>query len=425
MKKAVSIHKTARATYPIIGYSLSNPLKNNCNDTKSGLMTEYNFDEIVDRTQHQSAKWTAFDNDCLPMWVADMDFRSPPSAIEAMVERAQHGVFGYTMDPPKLKQAIVDRMKRLYDWEITQEDIVFSPGMVTALNAICKGFGSDGDGVILETPIYGPFFSATRNNRKYVHSVDMTYVDYGDGSFGYEGDYEAFERAASEPQATIHFVCNPHNPGGFTYTREQLERVADICIKNDVLIVADEIHSDLILEGKHIPIASLSDEAAQNCITMIAPSKTYNLPGMGCSILIVQNKDIRETISNTLRGLGVHVNIMGYEAAYGAYSGGQEWLDQLLVYLKGNRDFAIEYIRELMPQIKTTVPTATYLLWMDMRDLGIDDLPTFCVEEAKLNLSSGEFFGTRGEGFMRMNLGCPRATLKQGLDQLKAALDKR
>ena len=391
---------------------------------ESQTMTQYNFDEVIDRTQHDSAKWTAYDAKYLPMWVADMDFRSPPSAVDAMIERAKHGVFGYTMDPLKLKNAIVERMQTLYDWTITPDDIVFSPGMVTALNAICKGFGSDGDGVLLQTPIYGPFFSATQNNRKFTYNVDMAYVADNAHTFHYEADYDAFERAASESQTSIHFQCNPHNPAGMMYPKDELERIADICLRNDVMIVADEIHSDLILEGKHVPMASLSEEIAQNTITMIAPSKTYNLPGMGCSILIVQNKDIRETITNTLRGMGVHVNIMGYEAAYGAYTGGGEWLSQLLPYLKGNRDFAIDFIQKNMPQIKTTVPTATYLLWMDMRELGIEgDVYEFCKNEAKINFSAGNFFGHGGDGFVRMNFGCPRSLLEEGLNRLKTAVD--
>lgn len=388
-------------------------------------MTEYNFDEIIDRTQHQSAKWTFFDEDCLPMWVADMDFRSPPAAIEAMIERAKHGVFGYTMDSTRLKDTIVDRMKTLYDWDITPDDIVFSPGMVTALNAVAKGFGNDGDGVLIQSPVYGPFYSATRNNRKFTHNVDMAYVSDGAHTFHYEADYDEFERAATEPQTTIHFQCNPHNPAGSMYPREELERIADICLKHDVMIVADEIHSDLILEGQHIPIATLSEEVAQNTITMIAPSKTFNLPGMGCSILIAQNKDIRETIAMTLRGMGVHVNTLGYEAAYGAYTGGGEWLEQLLAYLKANRDFTLDFIQTHMPQIKTTLPVATYLLWMDMRDLPIEGSPSeFCKDEAKLIFNDGTFFGPAGEGFVRLNFGCPRATLEEGLNRLKLAVDK-
>lgn len=388
-------------------------------------MTQYNFNEIIDRTQHQSSKWGAYDEDCLPMWVADMDFRSPPAAIDAMIERAKHGVFGYTMDSPKLKDAIVERMKNLYDWNITPDDIVFSPGMVTAINAVCKGFGSDGDAVLMQTPIYYPFYSATRNNRKFTYNVDMTYVADNEQTFHYETDFDALERAASEPQTTLHIQCNPHNPGGFLYAQHELERVAEICLKHDLMIVADEIHSDLILEGKHIPMATLSEEVAQNTLTLIAPSKTYNLPGMGCSILIAQNKDIRETIYNTLRGMGVHVNTLGYEAAYGAYTGGDEWLEQLLIYLRANRDFALDFIQKNIPQIKTTIPHATYLLWMDMRGLSIEGSAyDFCVEEAKLNLSNGSVFGNAGDGFVRMNFGCPRATLEEGLNRLKTAVDK-
>ena len=387
-------------------------------------MTEYNFDEIIDRTQHHSAKWTLFDADSLPMWVADMDFRSPPSAVEAMIERAKHGVFGYTMDSARLKDTIVERMKTLYDWDITPEDIVLSPRMVTALNAVAKGFGKDGDGVLIQSPVYGPFYSATRNNRKFTQNVDMAYVSDG-ATFHYEADYDDFARAATEPQTTIHFQCNPHNPAGSMYPREELETIADICLKNDVMIVADEIHSDLILEGKHIPIATLSDEVAQNTLTMIAPSKTYNIPGMGCSILIAQNKDIRETISNTLRGMGVHVNTLGFEAAYGAYTGGGEWLEQLLAYLKANRDFAIDFIQTNMPQIKTTIPVATYLLWMDMRAFSIEGSPAeFIKEEGKVIFNDGTFFGPAGDGFVRMNFGCPRSTLEDGLNRLKAAVDK-
>lgn len=387
-------------------------------------MTHYNFDKVIDRTQHQSAKWTFFGSDNLPMWVADMDFESPPSAVEAMIERAKHGVFGYTIDSPALKEEIVARMKRLYDWEITTEDLVFSPGMVTALNAICKGFGKDGDAVLLQSPVYGPFYSAPRNNRKFAYSVDMDYVSDDDYTFHYDMDFDKFERAARNEQASLYFLCNPQNPAGFMYTREQLERIGEICLNNKVMIVADEIHSDLILEGKHIPIASLSDEIAQNTITMIAPSKTYNLPGMGCSILIAQNKEIREKIKAALWGMGVHVNTLGYEAAYGAYKDGGEWLEQLLVYLKANRDFAINYIRENMPQVKTTIPEATYLLWIDLRAIGITNGAEFCMNEGNLALSDGTFFGEEGQGFVRMNFGCPRSTLEEGLKRLKSVVDK-
>lgn len=388
-------------------------------------MTEFNFDEIIDRSGHHSAKWGAVADDCLPMWVADMDFRSPPSAIEAMIERARHGVFGYTLDPPKLKEVVVERMSRLYNWEIRPEDVLFSPGMVLALCATCSGFGEPGDSVLIQTPVYGSFFKAVRANRKFTANINMEYVADDAQTFHYENDYDEFEMVARDPRTSIHMQCNPQNPAGFLYSRAELERVAEICLRHKLLIVADEIHSDLILEGAHIPIATLSDEVAQNTLTMIAPSKTYNLAGMACSVLIAQNQEIRETTAAALQGISAHVNIMGYEAAYGAYSEGDEWLRQLLVYLKDNRDFAIQYIREHIPQIKTTIPQSTYLLWMDMRGLPIEgDVVDFCQDRAGVAPSPGQFFGDAGAGFVRLNFGCPRAILEQGLDRLKVAVDQ-
>ncbi|MDE2854156.1 MAG: pyridoxal phosphate-dependent aminotransferase [Chloroflexota bacterium] len=388
-------------------------------------MTAFNFDEIIDRSGHHSAKWGAVAEGCLPMWVADMDFRSPPAAIDAMIERARHGVFGYTLDPPQLKEAVVERMERLYNWRIRPEDVLFSPGLVLALCATCSGFGKPGDTVLIQTPVYGSFFKAIRANRKLVGNIEMEYIADDAHSFHYENDYDIFEMIARDPRASIHLQCNPQNPAGFVYSPSELERVAEICLRHKLLIVADEIHSDLILEGEHVPIAALSEEIAQSTLTMIAPSKTFNLAGMACSVLIAQNKEIRETMAAALQSISAHVNIMGYEAAYGAYTGGEEWLRQLLLYLKDNRDFAIDYIRQHLPQIKTTIPTSTYLLWMDMRDLPIDgDLITFCQETAGVALTPGPFFGDAFDGFVRLNFGCPRATLLQGLERLRAAVDQ-
>ena len=387
-------------------------------------MTDFNFDEIIDRTGHNSAKWCMVEGDCLPMWVADMDFLSPPSAIDAMIARARHGVFGYTLDPLKLKEAVVERMSRLYNWEITTDDVLFSPGMVLALCALCRGFGAPGDAVLIQTPVYGSFFKAVATNQKFTYNIDMQYIVDDAHTFHYENDYDAFEAAAREKQTSIHLQCNPQNPAGFLYSRAELERIGEICLENDVLIVADEIHSDLILEGQHIPIATLSDEIAQNTLTMIAPSKTYNLAGMACSVLIAQNPDIRDKMAAALQNISAHVNIMGYEAAYGAYTGGDEWLRQLLSYLKDNRDYAINYIRAHLPQIKTTVPQSTYLLWMDMRDLPIEDLMQFCRETAGIAPTPGTFFGQVGEGFIRLNFGCPRSVLETGLNRLRTAVDQ-
>ena len=253
----------------------------------------------------------------------------------------------------------------------------------------------------------------------------MEYVADDAQSFHYENDYDEFEMVARDPRTSIHLQCNPQNPAGFRYSRAELERIAEICLRHNILIVADEIHSDLILEGTHIPIAALSEEIAQNTLTMIAPSKTYNLAGMACSVLIAQNREIRETTAAALQSISAHVNIMGYEAAYGAYTGGEEWLRQLLLYLKDNRDFAIGYIRKHMPLIKTTIPQSTYLLWMDMRGLPIEgDVVAFCQDRAGVAPSPGEFFGDAGAGFVRLNFGCPRAVLEKGLNRLKTAVDQ-
>ena len=388
-------------------------------------MTAYNFDEIINRRHHHSAKWGAVDGNTLPMWVADMDFRSPASAIDAMINRAEHGVFGYTLVPPKLKEVIVERMERLYNWKITPDDVLFSPGMVLALCAVCRAFGSPGDAVLIQTPVYGSFFKAVNTNQKFSFNLDMHYVADDAHTFHYECDYDEFEMAASEPQTTIHMQCNPQNPAGFLYSRDELERIGEICLRNEMLIVADEIHSDLILEGKHIPIAALSDEIAQSTLTMIAPSKTFNLAGMACSVLIAQNREIRDTMVQSLSSISAHVNIMGYEAAYGAYSGGEEWLRQLLIYLKANRDFAVEFIRQHIPGVKTTVPDSTYLLWLDMRDLPIKgDAVSFCTSSAGVAPSAGTFFGRAGEGFVRLNFGCPRSLLEEGLNRLKRAVEQ-
>jgi len=387
-------------------------------------MSDFNFDECIDRSQHHSAKWGMAGPDCLPMWVADMDFRSPPAAIDAMMARAQHGIFGYTLDPPKLKDVIVERMQRLYSWDISPDDVLFAPGMVLALNAACRAFGAAGDGLLFQSPVYGPFFRAGLGAGLHNINIDMQIVTDGAHTFYYENDYDDFERAAAKPETSIHLLCNPQNPAGFAYSRAELERMAEICLRHNVLTLADEIHSDLILQGQHIPIATLDKDIAQQTLTMIAPSKTYNLAGLGCSVLIAQNPELRDKVRATLRGMGAHVNIMGYEAAYGAYCGGDEWLRQVLAYLRDNRDFALDFIQQHIPQIKTTVPMATYLLWMNMRALPIaDDVMGFCQDSAGIMPTAGEFFGAAGKGFARLNFGCPRSTLSEGLRRLRSAVD--
>jgi cysteine-S-conjugate beta-lyase len=408
-------------------------------------MPLYDFDEVIPRRGSYSAKWTVYPEDVIPMWVADMDFKSPPAVMERLHGRIDEGHFGYTMDYPELRESIVERMKRLYGWEIQTEDLVFIPGMVLALNVCARTVGKDGDGVLMQTPVYGPFLSVPPVNERFAMMVDMVPVSTGDNTFSYEIDFDAFEKAVTR-QTTSFYLCNPHNPAGRVLSRSELEQLADICMRHNVIICADEIHSDLLLNGnQHVPIASLSPEIAQKTITLIAPSKTFNLPGLACSVAIIPDKDLRLKFEQNARSLGVHVNIMGLESATAAYQHGDDWLKHLLVYLQGNRDLMVDFIRDNIPSIKTTVPEATYLAWLDCRALtlppvdaaagasnpfrlvetkGGQNAQEFFLAEAKVALNPGTFFGTGYEMFTRLNFACPRSILMEGLERMKAAVDK-
>jgi cystathionine beta-lyase len=385
----------------------------------------YNFDEPVDRRNSDSAKWHYFGADVLPMWVADMDFRSPEPIKRALHERIEHGVFGYSTDPAQLKEIICARMQRLYDWQIRSEDIVFLPGLVCGLNVVSRAIGERGDGVLVTEPVYPPFLSAPTNQEHVLHSASLqTQVD--GQIMRYNVDYDAFA-AAIQPNTRLFLLCNPHNPVGRAFTRDELTRMADVCLRHKLVICSDEIHADLLLDGtRHIPIASLDPEIAQQTVTILAPSKTYNLPGLGCSLAIIQNPELRRQVNKAAAGIVPHVNLLGYAAAIAAYGECDDWLDQLRAYLTANRDFLVAYLHEHMPAIRTTVPEATYLAWLDCREAGITGNPQkFFLEKAKVALNDGAVFGKGGEGFVRLNFGCTRAILTQGLEQMKEALQNR
>ena len=385
-------------------------------------MTQYNFDQPVVRRGTDSGKWGYYPPDVLPMWVADMDFRSADPVIRALHERIDQGVFGYGWDPKQLKEVLVARMARLYNWQITPEDIVFLPGLVSGLNVVSRAIGERGDGVLVNTPVYPPFLSSPANQERELHVAELATQTQGK-QVRYSIDFDAFT-AAVKPNTRLFLLCNPHNPVGRAYSREELLHLADICQHHNLVICSDEIHCDLLLGGaKHIPIAALDPEVAQRTITLMAPSKTYNLPGLGCSMAIVQSSELRQKLNKTASGIVPHVNILGYVAALAAYDEADDWLEQLLAYLTANRDFMVSYLAQHLPHIRTTVPDATYLAWLDCRELGIPGNPQkFFLERAKVALNDGAVFGKGGEGFVRINLGCTRATLEQGLEQLCEAL---
>jgi len=390
----------------------------------------YDFDLIIDRRQTDSAKWRWYDEDVLPLWVADMDFVSPEPVIRALQERVAHGVFGYGMPPEGLCEVIQERLAQLYGWRVETDEIIFLPGVVTGFNKVCHAIGAPGDEILVETPIYPPMLTAPGNARRVCKTVPMV-----EGDERYERDLDAFEQAITE-RTSLLLLCSPHNPLGRVFERDELESMAEICLRHDVVICSDEIHCDLIFQGHaHIPTAALSPEVAAQTITLFAPSKTYNVAGLSCSVAVIQNPELREQFDKAGAGLVSHVNVLGYAAALAAYRDGQEWLDAVLAYMEANRDYLLEYIAAHMPAIKCKKPEGTYLAWLDCREAGIPGNSRggvgphgttpheFFLEQARVALNDGTRFGKDGEGFVRLNFGCPRATLTEALERMKRALE--
>lgn len=398
-------------------------------------MEQSYFDTCPDRRGTNSFKWDYFGDDKLPMWVADMDFRSPEPVIRALRERVEHGVFGYTANPPDMKAIIVERMQRLYDWTITEEDIVFVPGVVTGFNLAIQAVTQPGEGVLVQPPVYGPFLTSGANAGCSLQEAPLKL----NADQQYEIDFDVFADAIEKDVTRVFLLCNPHNPGGRVYREAELQQMAEICLESDMYIVSDEIHCDLVFSGhRHVPIASLSPEVAARTITVMAPSKTFNIAGLGASFLVIQNPELREKLKTAGKGILAHVDLLAYEAMHASYAEGQEWLDALLVYLESNRDFLTQFVNEELPGVKTGTNEGTYLAWLDCRESGVwnpdaepvkdatghpmDQLQLFFMEEAKVAVNPGAFFGTGGDGFVRLNFGCPRSQLEEALRRIKAAL---
>ena len=381
-------------------------------------VTTPDFDTVYDRTGTENSKWHHFPPDVLPMYVADMDFRSPEPVIRALRERVEHGFFGYGIEQPEFYEVVCDRLWRRYRWRVAPEAIVTFPGVISAFNLAVKTFATPGDGVLIHMPAYGPILNCPE---RYGMTRDEAQLVQGsDGR--YEVDWDSFERACS-PRTRIFLNCNPHNPAGRVFTREELARMTSICMEKEILIVSDEIHSDIVYPGhEHTPIATLSPEVEARTITLMAPSKTFNLPGLKASIAIIPDAGLRERMVAARTGLVTAVNILGYTACLAAYRDCDPWLSELIPYLHANRDYAAAFIAERMPALKMTVPEGTYLAWIDCRGAGIPgaDPRDFFLEQAKVGLSSGVDFGAKG--FVRLNFACPRSMLTGGLERMARAL---
>jgi cystathionine beta-lyase len=375
---------------------------------------KFDFDEIIDRRGTASEKWDKYrDRDVIPLWVADMDFRSPPAIIEALHERVSHGVFGYTAPPEGLMQAVVDALLSEFGWQVQKEWITWLPGLVTGLNVCCRAVGEPEDEVITFTPVYPPFMSAPPLSGRTLVKVPLTLAG---GKWGL--DLEALERAVT-PRTRLLLLCSPHNPVGRVWTLQELTSLADFAARHDLVICSDEIHAGLVLdEGvRHIPIGTLSQETDRRTITLLAPSKTFNVPGLGCSFAVISDDSLRRAFRKGMGRIVPHVNLLGYTAAEAAYRHGEEWRRELLVYLRGNRDLVAQEVAQM--GLTVAHVEATYLSWIDLRERGIED-PVRFFEQAGVGLSGGADFGL--PGFVRLNFGCPRPLLAEALGRMRVAL---
>jgi len=385
----------------------------------------YNFDEIIPRNGTRSVKFGLRKEkfgrtDLLPMWVADMDFRTPGFITDAVKKRATHEIYGYTYRPREYYDTIVHWMKKQHSWNIKKEWITFCPGVVPALNLAIMAYTSPGDKVIVQPPVYFPFFSAVKNNnRKLVYNQLL----FKNGN--YSIDFKNLEKEAATGAKLI-LLSSPHNPVGRAWTKKELEKLAGICINNNILIISDEIHSDLILPGnKHFPTAGISETIANHVVTCMAPSKSFNIAGLATSSVIISNPVIREKFNKMMERLHIGGgNIFGMEASIAAYSNGEEWIDKMLEYVNDNMSLVYNYCSERIPRIKPVKAEATYLLWLDCSDLGMDDvsLRKFMIEKAGLGLNDGPSFGPGGNGFQRMNVACPRSVVREALERLEKAM---
>ncbi|MBC2704993.1 MalY/PatB family protein [Desulfobacula sp.] len=378
---------------------------------------KYDFDEIINRTGTSSLKWGKYEGkDIIPMWVADMDFKAPPALLDTLQQNIEHGILGYTVIPDDLNDTVIEKLDALYDWKVEKEWIMWVPGVVCALNVACATFGGPQDKIVTTTPIYPPFFAAPENCEKKLVTVPMVDINQR-ATF----DYDALEKELKE-NTGLFMLCSPYNPCGTVFTKEEINRIVELCAAYDVVICSDEIHSDFVLDKdkRHIPTASISQTAARHTITLMAPSKTYNIPGLGCSFVIIPDEDLRHKFNSKLKGLIPNVNLLGLFAAKAAYKECDEWLFQLIIYLRKNRDIVQNRVNK-MPGCKLNPIESTYLAWVDVRNTGLKD-PVLFFEQAGVGLSDGNFFGQKG--FVRLNFGCPEPVLKKGLERMETALIK-
>ncbi len=377
------------------------------------------FDRIPDRRSSDSIKWNAHPPEVLPLWVADMDFPAPPEVLRALQERVAHGVFGYPKDGRETREAIAAWMSRRHGWQVDPRHIVLLPGVVPGLHLAAQGFARPGEALLVQPPVYGRFLEVAAAAG--LEQREAPLCRAADGR--YEVDFAAFEAAIS-PQTRLFLLCNPQNPTGRVFTRPELERIAETCLRHEVLIISDEIHHDVVFPGhRHIPIASLAPEVARRTITLVAPSKTFNVAGLQLAAAIIPDAGLRKTYKAARRGLLGWVNVMGRVATVAAYRHGEAWLEAVMEYLEANRAFLTAYAAENLPGVSLAAPEGTFLAWLDCRQSGIEGPPhKFFLRQARVALNDGAWFGAGGDGFVRLNFATSRSVLEEALQRMSAAL---
>lgn len=381
----------------------------------------YEFNEVPNRRNTDCVKWDIYPPDRLPLWVADMDFAVCPKITNAIQKRLEHPVFGYSLTSPEFKQVFCERMNRLYHWKVETDDIILVPGIVSGFNFAIRALCNSDNSVIYQTPAYPPFIEAPGNFNLEGIANDLYYQE--DENI-WKIDFDKFEKQIKD-NTSLYILCNPQNPTGRAFTVEELTRLGEICLKHGVKICSDEIHCEILYKGvKHTPIASINQELSENTITFMAPSKTFNIPGLACSIAIIQNPDLRKRFNQALQGLGSFVSVLSMEAGLAAYRDCEDWRKELLEYLEENRDFALNFIHENMPAIKTNSIEATFLMWLDCSKLAIQESPAdFFAKNAHVQLNDGAAFGKGYEKFVRLNFGTSRAILTEALENMRKALN--
>lgn len=377
---------------------------------------KYDFDKTIDRRATNSYKWDSAPEGVLPMWVADMDFRTAPAIIDALQKRVAHGIFGYTRVPDAYYDAVTSWFSQRHGWDIDREWIIYTSGVVPAVSAVIKALTVPGDKVIVQTPVYNCFFSSIRNNGCEIVSNPLRRT-----ADTYEMDFDALERCAADPRAKVMLLCNPHNPAGRVWTPDELTRLGNICLCNGVTVVADEIHCELVYQGfKYTPFASLSDAFLHRSVTCVSPSKAFNIAGLQIANIVAFDNDLRSRIDKAININEVcDVNPFGVAATIAAYNEGEEWLNQLADYLHGNYEAMAEFCRRELPEFPITRLEGTYLVWMDCSSLGMpsDALEHALLDDARLWLNAGTMYGAEGEGYMRWNIACPRSVMLDGLNR--------